>query len=123
MWIPEILFRKCNSFATIFVDIEAFLRISHGFHSDLTPASHRIPKLSLSQRFKSESVFPSPKGAGTGKRLGAQIRRFFCVLRFSVVLVAGDRGGADDLHPFQGQVYEMVEQAPAGEERPARKVG
>ena len=40
-----------------------------------------------------------------------------------MVLVAGDRGGADRLHPVQGQVYEVVEQAPAGEESPARKVG
>ena len=31
---------------------------------------------------------------------------------FSVVLVAGDPGGAGYLHPFQGQVYEVVEQAP-----------
>ena len=29
-----------------------------------------------------------------------------------MVLAAGDRGGVDYLHPFQGQVYEMVEQAP-----------
>ena len=29
-----------------------------------------------------------------------------------MVLEAGDRGGVDYLHPFQGQVYDMVEQAP-----------
>ena len=41
-----------------------------------------------------------------------------------MVLVAGNRGGADHLHPFQGQVYEVVEQTPAGaEEQPAWKVG
>lgn len=45
------------------------------------------------------------------------------VFRLGMVLVAGNRGGADYLYPLQDQVYEVVEQAPAGEERPARKVG
>ena len=56
-------------------------------------------------------------------QIGWDVTRVFYVLRIAVVLVAGDRGGADYLHPFQGQVYEVVEQAPAGEEQPARKVG
>ena len=52
------------------------------------------------------------------------MRRVFYVLRIAVVLVAGNRGGAGYLHPLQGQVYEVVEQTPAGaEERSAWKVG
>ena len=53
-----------------------------------------------------------------------QIRRFFYVLRFSVVLVAGDYGGSGYIYPFQNQVCEVVEQTPAGAaERSVWKVG
>lgn len=41
-----------------------------------------------------------------------------------MVLVAGDRSGADYLYPVQDQVYEVVEQAGAGEEKgTAREMG
>lgn len=36
-----------------------------------------------------------------------------------MVLVAGDCGGAGNLYPVQGQVYEAVEQEGAGEEKGA----
>ena len=98
--------------------------ILHGFHRGLTPISHRISKLSLSYSSPFHSVFSSPKGAGTGRKNGAANKEGFYVLRFSVALVAVDRSRTDDLHSFQGQVYEMVERMPAGAEKgPAWKVG
>lgn len=34
-----------------------------------------------------------------------------------MVLVAADRGGGNNRYPFQDQVYEVVEQTPAGKEK------
>lgn len=34
-----------------------------------------------------------------------------------MVLVAADCGSGDNRYPFQNQVYEMVEQTPAGKEK------
>ena len=46
------------------------------------------------------------------------------VFRNPVVLVDGRCSGADNFRPFQDEIYEMVEQTPAGKERkPAREVG
>lgn len=41
------------------------------------------------------------------------------VFRFGMVLVACYSGGSGGLHPVQGKVYEMVEQAGAGKEKGA----
>ena len=49
---------------------------------------------------------------------------FYDVFRFGMVLVAGNRGGAGNLYPVQGKVYEVVEQAGAGKEKgAAREMG
>ena len=34
-----------------------------------------------------------------------------------MVLVVGDRSGIGNRYPFQNQIYEMVEQMPAGKEK------
>ena len=41
-----------------------------------------------------------------------------------MVLVAVDRGSGNNRYPLQSQVYEMVEQTPAGKEKqPEGKMG
>ena len=85
------------------------MKISRRFHTDLTPTSPHFHK------------FTSTRGRLVLTDKGGD---FYDGFRFGMVLVACDRGGAGNLCPVQGQVYEVVEQAGAGKEKgAAREMG